>query len=157
MSVHEHWMMELENYKAKLKEQSGVSFNLPPLSLKETKIEFLEIKPGEKLVGKVPFQERFTNPIGTYQGGFLGAALDEFFGPLSYMTADRPCMTLSMNITFLKAFTAKMGFVTIEATVTSKTKSFIFMRAEVKSPEGELIAHSESHSSILRDDQMKKV
>lgn len=123
----------------------------------ELKIEYLEAEPGKKIRGKVPFQKRFSNPIRTYQGGILSAAMDDHFGPLSYITAERPCTTLSLSTTFLKPFTEKMGFCIVEAEVLTKTKSFIFMRATVHSPEGVLIAHGESHVAIVSDEQLQKV
>ncbi len=156
MSVHENWLKQLNKTKEQLNAQ-GIDIQLPPPSQLELQIEYLEVIPGKKIKGKIPFQKRFSNPIKTYQGGFLTAALDDHFGPLSYMTADRPCTTLSLNTTYLKPFTEKMGFCTIEAEVLQKTKSFIFMRAVVLSPEGELLAHAESHVAILRDDQLQKV
>lgn len=156
MSVHKNWVSQMQEYQKTLNTQ-GVNITLPPPSLLELQSEFLDIQPGKLLRAKIPFQKRFTNPIGLYQGGFLSAAIDDVFGPLSYMTAQRPCMTLSMNVTFLKAFTEKMGHCLIEGKVLQKTKSFIFMRADVTSPEGELIAHAESHVTILRDDQLQKV
>ena len=156
MSIHETWLLKVKEYQYQLKNQ-GIHLELPPPSLNELQLEYLEIIPGKKLAAKIPFQKKFTNPIGLYQGGFMAACLDEVFGPLSYITADRPCMTLSMNVTYLKSFHEKMGFCKIEAFVLQKTKSFIFMRAEVLSPEGELMCHAESHVSILRDDQLSKV
>lgn len=156
MSFHEHWLEALAQNKEQLKAQ-GVDAQLPPPSMLELQIEYLEATPGKKIRGKVPFQKRFTNPIRTYQGGILSAAMDDHFGPLSYITAERPCTTLSLNVTFLKAFTEKMGFCIVEAEVLQKTKSFIFMRATVTSPEGDILAHGESHVSILRDDQLQKV
>lgn len=156
MSVHAEWQSKLKTWKADLLVQTGVEFQLPPPSQVELALEYLEIEPGKKMVAKLPFQQRFTNPIHTFQGGFLAAGIDDVFGPLSYMTAGRPCTTLSLNTTFLKAFTAKMSHVLIEVIVLQKTKSFIFMRAEVRSPEGDLLAHAESHVAILRDEQLGK-
>jgi acyl-coenzyme A thioesterase PaaI-like protein len=156
MSVHESWLVSLEKTKAQLNAQ-GIDIQLPPPSQQELQIEYLEVIPGKKIKGKIPFQTRFTNPIKTYQGGILTAAIDDHFGPLSYITAERPCTTLSLNTTFLKPFTEKMGFCIIEAEVLQKTKAFIFMRAVVMSPEGDLLAHAESHVAILRDDQLQKV
>jgi acyl-coenzyme A thioesterase PaaI-like protein len=156
MSVHEEWQKKLKTWKADLHAQTGVEFQLPPPSQIELGLEYLEINPGKKMIAKLPFQDRFTNPIYTFQGGILIAGMDDVFGPLSYVTAERPCTTLSLNSTFLKAFTKKMNHVIIEAIVLQKTKSFIFMRADVKSPEGELLAHGESHVAILRDDQLGK-
>lgn len=156
MSVHEHWLKQLAQTKSELNSQ-GIDIQLPPPSQIELGIEFLEVSPGKMIKGKIPFQKKFTNPIRTYQGGFLSAAMDDHFGPLSYITAGRPCTTLSLNVTFLKPFTEKMGFCVVHAEVLQKTKSFIFMRATVLSPDGEMIAHGESHVAILRDDHLQKV
>lgn len=156
MSFHDEWIKSLERTKNELNAK-GIDIQLPPASMLELQIEYLEAVPGKMIKGKVPFQKRFTNPIKTYQGGILSAAIDDHFGPLSYISAGRPCTTLSLNMTYLKPFTEKMGHVIIEAEVVKQTKSFIFMRASVSSPEGELLAHSESHVNILSDDHLSKV
>jgi uncharacterized protein (TIGR00369 family) len=156
MSVHSDWLIQLKEYQNMVQSQ-GATIELPSPTMLELKLEYVEIIAGKKMVAKVPFQKRFTNPVGLYQGGVLTAAMDDVFGPLSYSAASRPCMTLSMNITFLKAFTEKMGHCLIDAQILQQTKSFIFMRADILSPEGELIAHGETHVTILRDDQLQKV
>lgn len=139
MSVHQKWLEQLKTFPGNLQ--------LPPPTLAELQLEYLEIVPGEKMSAKVPFQKRFTNPVGLYQGGFLSAALDEVFGPLSYVSSGSACMTLSLNVTYLGAF--KDDHCIIEAFVLKKTKNFIFMRADVKSPNGDLIAHAESHVKVV--------
>ena len=156
MSFHDQWIKSLEKIKAELNAK-GIDIQLPPASMLELQIEYLEAVPGKSIKGKVPFQKRFTNPIKTYQGGILSAAMDDFFGPLSYISAGRPCTTLSLNTTYLKPFTEKMEYIIIEAEVLQQTKSFIFMRAVAKSPEGALLAHGESHVNILSDDHLSKV
>lgn len=156
MSVNDEWFKSMAQMKAGLNAK-GVDIQLPPPSMLELGIEYLIVEPGKKMKGKIPFQSRFTNPIRTYQGGFLAAAMDDIYGPLSYVTAGGPCTTLSLNTTFLKPFTEKMGHCFVEAEVLQKTKSFIFMRATVTSPEGELLAHSESHVAILSAEHLAKV
>lgn len=156
MTVHEAWLENLKRYKARLKEETGKDFLFPPPTTDLLKIEYLEIVPGKKMVAKVPFQDQFRNPIGTFQGGLLGAAIDEVFGPLSYVSAERPCTTLSLNLTFLKAFPAKYPHAILEAQVISQTKSLIFMKGEGRTPEGDLLFHAESHVMILRDDQLRR-
>lgn len=141
MNVHEQWLERLKHFSSHL--------TLPPPTLTELGLEYLEIDPGVKMKAKVPFQKRFTNPVGIFQGGMLSACIDEVFGPLSYMSAGSACMTLSMNTTFLGAFKEEMNHCLIEASVLKKTKNFIFMRAEVKSPDGELLAHAESHVKVI--------
>lgn len=141
MTAHEQFLQLLKNFPD--------SLTLPPPTLSELGLEYLELEPGKKMVAKVPFQKRFTNPVGLYQGGMLAACIDEVFGPLSYMTAEKACMTLSMNMTYLGAFKEEMGFCLIEAVVLKKTKNFIFMRADVKTPNGDHLAHAETHVKIL--------
>lgn len=141
MSVHQKWLDSLKGFPE--------SLLLPPPSMVELGHEFLEITPGVKMVAKVPFQKRFANPVGVYQGGILGGCIDDVFGPLSYITAGGPCLTISMNVTYLGSFTEQMGHCIIEAVVLKKTKNFIFMRADVKSPTGEHMGHAETHVKVL--------
>ncbi len=155
MSVHEEWLKGLAKFRAGIN-SAGMEVSLPPPSMLELGLHYLEVKPGVSMKAKLPFQQRFTNPVGTFQGGFLAAGLDDVFGPLSYVTTGRTCLTLSLNMTFLKAFTEKMQFCTVEAFVLQTTKTFVFMRGEIRTPEGELLAHAESHVTILRDDQMQR-
>lgn len=142
MSTHEQWLKRLKEFPAE-------GLTLPPPTLHELGIEYMEINPGVKMTAKVPFQKRFTNPVGVYQGGMLGACIDEVFGPLSYMTAQGATMTLSMNVTYLGAFKEEYGHCLIEAQVLKKTKNFIFMRADITNPKGELLAHAETHVKVL--------
>lgn len=156
MTVHEEWLAKLTEYKNKVKQETGKELQLPPPTNLELKIEYLEINPGKNMIGKIPFQQRFTNPAGLYQGGFLAAALDEVFGPLSYISSGTVCMTLSLNLTFLKAFTPEMKEILVEAIVLQKTRNFIFMRGEARSLNGELLAFAESHVSILPEKKEAK-
>ena len=154
MTVHHEWLKAIEQTKLNLSKQ-GIQLQLPPPSLDELKIEYLEIIPGKIIKGKAPFQKKFTNPIHTFQGGFLTAIMDDHFGPLAYLSAGSPCTTLSMSMTFLKAFIEKDEYCLIEAEVMKKSKSFIFMRGIMRSINGDIFAHSESHVTILKEDQLK--
>jgi acyl-coenzyme A thioesterase PaaI-like protein len=126
-----------------------MTFKNPSPAHAELMLDYLTVEPGVRIVSRVPYQKRLSNPIGTFQGGMLSAAIDETFGPLSYMTANGPCTTLTLNVTFLSAFTEAMGSCEIEATILKRTKNFIFMRADVRSPDGEIVAHAESHVKVL--------
>jgi uncharacterized protein (TIGR00369 family) len=156
MSVHTEWLEKLKVWREDLKQKTGKDFLFPPPSNETLAVEYTEIIAGKKMTAKFPYQRRFANPVGLYQGGFLSAAIDEVLGPLAYITAETPCMTLSLNVTYLRAFPEAMKHVIVEGFVLQKTKNFIFLRAEVKSPQGELIAHAESHASVMRTDQLEK-
>lgn len=125
--------------------KNAPQLQLPPPSMEELGIEYLEIVPGKMLKAKLPFKKKFTNPAGLYQGGFLTAALDEAFGPLAFITHKAPCLTLSINVTFLKAFNESMKECFLEASIIKETRQFIFMRAEVITCDGEILAHADSH------------
>ncbi len=142
MTVHENWLKQLDSLRSE-------SLTLPPPTLAELGLEYLEIEAGKSMVARVPFQKRFTNPVGVYQGGMLGACLDEVFGPLAYLTAGGATLTLSMAVTYLGTFTADQGSCCITAVVLKKTKNFIFLRADVTAPNGDLIAHAETHVKVL--------
>src|SRR5690606_23803541 len=120
MSVHEEWLKKFEMIREQMKSK-GFDVQFPPKSMLELKIEFLEVSPGVRIIGKAPFQERFTNPIKSYQGGMLSALLDDHFGPLSYITAQAPCSTLSLSTTFVKPFLSNTEHVIIEANVVKMT------------------------------------
>lgn len=156
MSVHTEWLEKLKVWKADLKAKTGKDFLFPPPSNDTLKVEYTEIVPGRKMSAKFPYQKQFSNPVGLYQGGFLSAAIDEVLGPLAYISAGTPCMTLSLNVTYLKAFPESMGHVIVEGHVLQQTKTFIFLRADVKSPDGKLVAHAESHSIVMKDEQLSK-
>lgn len=142
MSVHSKFLESLKSFPVG-------NLQLPPNSMIELQLEYIDVEPGVKMTAKLPFQKRFTNPVGVYQGGFLSAGIDDVFGPLSFATAQGPTMTISMNTTYLGTFKEEYGHVMIYAEVLKKTKNFIFMRADVKSPSGELIAHAETHVKVL--------
>lgn len=148
MSVHQEWLKQIEKIKEQAFSVTGKKLQLPPPSNDELQIEYLEVVPGQKMVAKIPFQQKFTNPAGTYQGGFIAAGMDEVFGPLSYITVNTFCMTLSLNLTYLKAFTANVPYVIISAEVLKKTTNFVFMRGEVRTPEGDIICIGESHVAV---------
>lgn len=141
MSVHNQWLEKLKSFPGNLQ--------LPPPTLAELGLEYLEIAPGEKMVARVPFQKRFTNPVGVFQGGVLGACIDEVFGPLSYLSSGTPGMTLSMNVTFTGTFKEEMGVCFITARVLKQTKNFIFMDAEVRTSDGQLLAQAVTHMKVL--------
>lgn len=137
----------MSQYEELIKQFKAVAptLQLPPPSMEELGIEYVSIIPGKEIIAKLPFKQKFTNPTGIYQGGFLSAALDEVFGPLSFISSQGPCLTLSLNVTFLKAFVPSMKECRVQATILKETRQFIFMKGEVTTLEGELIAFAESH------------
>ncbi len=150
MSVHQQVMNGMTEMAAAFA-AGGLQLQLPPASNQAIGTEYIQIELGKSLSAKIPFDARFTNPLKMYQGGFLCAALDEVFGPLSYIAAGKPVVTVELSTTFIRPFTAADEYVVIKAEIVALTKSLVIMCAEVKSKEGKLIATSKSHSLIKAD------
>lgn len=147
LDTHEKILAQMESFKQIMPGK----LQLPPPTLIELGAKFVEFVPGQKLSVEIPFQQRFTNPVGSYQGGMFAAALDEAFGPLSYMTAQAPCVTLDMALTYLKGLRENDGPMLVTAEVVKKTSQFVFMRAEIRNANGDLLVMAQSHSSIWKE------
>src|SRR5918994_3847713 len=86
--------------------------------------------------------ERFTNPGGTVQGGFLAAMLDDTQGPALFgMThGEAYAPTIDFNISFVKA--ARPGQFVGKGRVLSLGKTIAFTEAELFDESGDLVARA---------------
>ncbi|RYZ78953.1 MAG: PaaI family thioesterase [Proteobacteria bacterium] len=150
MSAHDLVLKSMNEMAAKFS-QAGHSLQMPPHSNSALGTQYIDLTMGTMLEARIPYDLRYTNPLLGYQGGFLCAALDDVYGPLTYMSAERPVVTIEMSTSFIRPFHAKDEFVTIKAEVVTKTKALIFLKAEVRSREGKLIATSTNHSMIIQE------
>lgn len=153
MSVHEQVMKGMREMAA-LFSAANISLELPPQSNLTLGTTYVDIDFGTMLTARFQFDSRFMNPIGTFHGGFLSAAFDDTFGPLSYMAAGRPVVTLELSTTFIRPFITKDEYIDIRAELVSKSKSLLVMRAEAKTKAGKLIATSTTNSLILSDEKL---
>jgi len=67
MSI-EQVMEEFEEIKKKFEAEFGMKMEVPPNSFKEMNGEFIEVDGNRKLKIRFPYDARFTNPIGIFQG-----------------------------------------------------------------------------------------
>lgn len=90
--------------------------------------------------------ERFSNPVGLVQGGFLAAMVDSAMGASSVTFAhDRKVFSANaeMKVSFLKP--VRVGTtLTCTATVISGGKRVAFAEAEVTDGDGRLVAKASS-------------
>jgi acyl-coenzyme A thioesterase PaaI-like protein len=150
MSVHDDVMKDMHDMARKFAE-AGINLEMSPPSNSILNTHYTEVDFGKMLAAEFHFDPRFKNPIGTFQGGFLGGAFDEVFGPLTYMAAKRPAMTIEISTTFIRPFSEKTSPMTIRAEVVSRSQSLLILRAEARSPEGKLIATATSNAMITSD------
>ncbi|MBW0432854.1 PaaI family thioesterase [Leptospira yasudae] len=148
---------EMNKMADKMAKEYGLSLELPPKSFKEMRAEFVEFEGGKKIVVKIPYDDRFANPMGIFQGGMLCTALDNTFGPLSYLAARRPCVTTDLSTQFFRTFFPKDEYVLIEAKVVSKSPAMMTLQAEVRNPKNKLIAIATSSVLILQESMLKRM
>lgn len=129
---------------------SHQKLELPPPSMQELKPHFISLEEGKSLAAEFPFQRRFSNPLGIYQGGFLAAAFDEVFGPLSYSVAKVPCATINFSLNYIRPFQSTDRMMVIAAEVTNLSKNFIVMKAEARNQQGKILAVATMQSSLLK-------
>ena len=97
-------------------------------------------------------EERFCNPVGMLQGGFLGAFCDSAMGASSITAArDRKIFSANaeMKISFLRPVPMD-SFLTCTATTISSGTRVAFVEADVVDQDGRLVARATS-TYMLRD------
>ncbi|EMY77031.1 hypothetical protein LEP1GSC060_3299 [Leptospira weilii serovar Ranarum str. ICFT] len=160
MSVSEsvtHAWVDMNKMADKMFKEYGLNLELPPKSFKEMNAEFVEFEGSKRIVVRIPYDDRFTNPIGIFQGGMLCTALDNTFGPLSYLAAKRPCVTTDLSTQFFRTFSPKDEYVLIEAKVVSKSPAMLTMQAEVRNPKNKLVAIATTSALILQESMLKRM
>ena len=96
--------------------------------------------------------ERFVNPAGTVQGGFLAAMLDETQGPALFAMTDGQVYapTVTFTASFLKA--ARPGRFVGKGRVISLGKTIAHTEAELFDEGGDLVARATFSSRAMRGD-----
>ena len=96
--------------------------------------------------------ERFLNPGGTVQGGFLAAMLDDTQGPALFgMThGEAYAPTVDFNISFVKA--ARPGQFVGKGRVINLGKTIALTEAELFDEAGDLVARATFTNRVMRGD-----
>lgn len=154
-NVHDQVVLGMQEMTARFS-QAGVTLDLPPQSSLTLGTRYIEITPGKMLTIEIKFDERFGNPLRYFQGGFLAAAFDEACGPLTYMAAQKPAVTIEMSTSFIRPFTAKDEWIRVRAEVVSQNQTLLVLKAEARNKDDKLIATSSCHALILNDAQLNR-
>lgn len=96
-----------------------------------------------------PVPEEYSNPAGFLQGGYITTLLDDTFGPLSYLAAGRPTVTLNLATTFLRPVPVSEGYLLVEAEVVSRGRTVLTMSGRVENSRGRLIATATSINQVM--------
>jgi uncharacterized protein (TIGR00369 family) len=99
-------------------------------------IEALDARAGRTRL-RLALRPEHANNLGIAHGGVICTLLDVALGTAARLRAGRPVVTLDMQTRFL---TPGRGILTAEGQVTRAGRSVIFCDAEIRGPDGELVA-----------------
>lgn len=124
---------------------------LPPKIFLEMEGEILEMDlEARTMKAKFPVKARYQNPMGYMQGGMITAAIDNTFGPLSFMVAP-PSVTTQLNTSFIRPVKPDDEFIYVEAQVTELTRRQLFMTAQVKNAEDKVLTICHATFAIMEN------
>ena len=97
--------------------------------------------------------ERFTNPAGTVQGGFLAAMLDDTQGPalFGHTQGAAYAPTIDFNVSFIKE--ARPGNFVAKGRVIRMGRTIAFTEAELFDEAGDMVARATFSNRVMRGDK----
>lgn len=120
------------------------SVSLPPNCSAFMQGEYLGYESRRMLKISFPVLPEYLNPMKTMQGGFITAAFDNVFGPLSYLAARVPCTTLDLHTNYIRPILQGDSLI-VSASVVSRGLSALHVSGEAVNSKGKLIATSTSN------------
>ncbi|MCC5813266.1 MAG: PaaI family thioesterase [Leptospira sp.] len=130
-------------------DNAPITITLPPPSFVTMNAVMEEYEKNKRLIVSFPVDMSQTNPVGVMQGGFIAAAFDNTFGPLSYMVAKRPMTTIDMSIQYIRGVEVNQT-VLVEAKIVAKGFSTLHMTAEMRNQKGKILATASTNLLIIK-------
>ena len=104
------------------------------------KPKFIEYSSGEKLTFTFPVREEYLNPAQAMQGGFITAAFDNVFGPLSLLEMKSSyTTTITLTTSYHRPIFAG-DELTVTAWLKNKGRRKVHMTADAYNSAGKLVA-----------------
>lgn len=100
-------------------------------------------KDKNELTCTFPVKAEYLNPMQGMQGGFIAAALDNVFGPLSLIIGGKPSVTVQMQVTYHRPVHLGEKLI-ITAQALRKGHKMIYMEAHAYNDTGGMVASSNS-------------
>lgn len=130
--------------------EGGPGVTIPPPSFVSSGGKMVHYERKRLLRCAFPLSRDYANPVGFLQGGYLTALMDDTFGPLSYLVAGRPAVTIHLATTFVRPVSVEEPYLLVEAEVVSRGRQLVTMRGEVSSSAGKLLATATSVNQITQ-------
>lgn len=122
---------------------------IPPNCYQWMNVNLLEYESRTMMKIEISVTEEMLNPMHVMQGGFITAAFDNTFGPLSYLAARNPCTTLDIHTQFIRSITVGDKLRVI-ARVVSRGPMSIHLSGEAHNSKGKLIATCSSNMLVMK-------
>jgi uncharacterized protein (TIGR00369 family) len=135
-----------------LKESHPTGGDLLPNCFRDMQGEFLDYIPRQMLKTRFPVLEESLNPVRKMQGGYITAAFDNTFGPLSYVAARCICSTIDIQTQFIRSVD-EGDSLTITARVVSRGSSTMHLSGEAVNAKGKLVATCTANMVVQRTPQ----
>ena len=142
----------LENEMQELLRHGGAGARIPPNCFLAMKAEFVEYVSRQSLTVSFPVLEESLNPLGAMQGGFLAAAFDNAFGPLSYLTARSPCVTLNLSVQFVRPI-EQGDQLTVCSKIVSRSPQVLHLSGEAFNSKNKLVATASATATMVKSEQ----
>lgn len=151
---------ELENALKSMGQKTdglGIALQLPPASFIDMEGRFEKYEKNKRLVVSFPVKENQTNPMGMMQGGYIAAAFDNTFGPLSYLTTQKPMVTIDLSCQYIRGVETKQR-IRVEAVIVARGFSTLHMTGQMFSEKGKLLATASTNYLIIKipDNQISR-
>ncbi len=122
---------------------------IPPNCYQWMNVNVLEYVSRTMLKIEISVTEEMLNPMRVMQGGFITAAFDNTFGPLSYLAARNPCTTLDIHTQFIRPIIVG-DTLTVAARVVSRGPVSMHLSGEAHNSKGKLIATCSSNMIVMK-------
>ena len=132
-----------------VKDRHAPGGDLMPNCFRHMRGEFLDYRSREMLRVRFPVMDEMLNPVLRLQGGFITAAFDNVFGPLSYAAARALCSTIDIQTNFLRGIEAG-DTLTIEGRVVTRGGTTLHLTAEGYNGKGKLVATCTANMIVHR-------
>ncbi len=126
-------------------------FLIPPPVFEAMRGEIIDVDiEGGTLTTRFPVLESYQNPYRSMQGGMVAAAVDNTLGPLSMMVAP-PNVTRRLDVKYSRPIMMDLEFITVLGQHVRSEGRNLMLRAEVRGPEGQLLARARATHWILEE------
>ena len=126
-------------------------FLIPPPVFEAMRGEIINVDiEGGTLTTRFPVLEAYQNPYRSMQGGMVAAAVDNTLGPLSMMVAP-PNVTRRLDMKYNRPIMMDLKFITVLGQHVGSEGRNLMLRAEVRGPEGQLLARARATHWILEE------